>query len=177
MAEEQNTEKSEKKPASPMVKNGIMFAMAIVIPAILAFVLYSFIIKPKFGPEEEMAKTPTVVDPFPVTMTEMIFDEQQISVATEDPDMVAPMLITQVTLMCRDPETAAVVDSRKSLFAAMILKMHQGRTRAELNDSLVRNSILQQIKQQSNILLKRINPEADLMVLDALHLKFTMVDL
>ena len=75
------------------------------------------------------------------------------------------------------PETAAVVDSRKSLFAAMILKMHQGRTRAELNDSLVRNSILQQIKQQSNILLKRINPEADLMVLDALHLKFTMVDL
>lgn len=177
MAEEQNAEQAEEKTSSPLKKYGIMLGLVVVVPVILAFVAYSFFLKPALDPEEPKDPNPTVVDPFPVTMVEVIFDEQQISVHTEDPEMVAPLLIVQVALMCRDGETAALVDMRKSLFSAMILRMHRGRTRTELNDTLVENSILEQIKQQANILLKRLNPEADLLVLDALHLKYTIVDL
>ncbi len=177
MAEEQNAEQEEVKKSSPLIKYGIILGLIVIVPMVLAFVVYSYFLKPALEPEEPEQSGPAVVDPFPATMTEIIFDEQQISVQTEDPEMVAPLLIVQVTLICRDPETAALVELRKSLFSAMILRMHRGRTRTELNDTLVENSILEQIKQQSNILLKRLNPEADLMVLDALHLKYTIVDL
>ena len=124
-------------------------------------------------------KPPMVTDPFPETMAEVTFDEQQVTVQTDDPEVVPPLLIEQVTLICQDEATSAMVMLRKSLFAAKILKLHQGRTRAELNDPLVQNSIREQIKQQANILLGRLNsnPEVELKVLEALHLKFMVVDL
>lgn len=177
MAEEQNAEQEEEKKPSPLIKYGVLLGIVVVVPVALAFAAFSLFLKPALDPEDPVDPGPDVIDPFPATMVEIIFDEQQISVQTEDPEMVAPLLLVQVMLTCRDAETAALVDLRKSLFSAMILRMHRGRTRTELNDTLVENSILEQIKQQSNILLKRLDPEADLMVLDALHLKYTIVDL
>lgn len=177
MAEDQKEEKAAEKSSSPLVKNLIMFGGAIAVPAIIAIIVFNVFLKPKIGLEEIEEKPPEVTDPFPITMVEVIFDEQQISVQADDPEMVAPLLIAQVLLLCRDGATATLVEERKSLFAAMILRYHRGRTRTELNDSLVENSILEQIKQQANILLRKLNPEADLLVLDAQHLKFTMVDL
>ena len=177
MAEEPKVEEVEEKKSSPLVKIILMLFGAILIPAIVACLAYIWLIRPMWAPPEEDKKTVEVVDPLPKSMVEFKFEEQQISVQTEDPDMVAPLLIAQVTLMCRDEATRAVIEARQSLFAAMILKMHRGKTRVELNDPLVQNSVLEQIKQQSNILLRRLDPEADLMVLDALHLKYTVVDL
>ena len=177
MAEEQNTEQEEKKPSSPLVKNGILFGLAMVVPMLIALAIFNFVIMPKVGDGAEEEDGPDIVDPFVATMTEVTFTEQQVSVRTEDPDMVAPLLIFQITLMCQDGATATLVETRKSLFTAMILQYHQGRTRSELNDPLVRNSILEQIKQQANVLLRRLQPEAELMVLEALHVKYTIVDL
>lgn len=177
MAEDPNVEQEAEEKSSPLVKNIVIFGIVLLVPMILAVLVFNVFIKSRISDEEKAQATPEVVDPFPPTMVEVIFDEQQVSVRTEDPDMVAPLLLTQVTLMCRDPATAELVGARKSIFAAMILEFHQGRTRSELNDSLVKNSILEQIKQQANILLRRLSPEEDLMVLDALHLKYTIVDL
>ncbi|MCF6283839.1 MAG: hypothetical protein L3K26_01420, partial [Candidatus Hydrogenedentes bacterium] len=111
------------------------------------------------------------------TMGSVKFEEQQISVQTDDPDVVAPLLIEKITLVCQDEATIAMVGLHKDHFAAMILKLHQGRTRTELSDPLVKNSILEQIKQQANNLLGRLSPEMELKVLEALHVKFMIVDL
>ena len=177
MAEEQNPENGAGKRSSSLIKNLVLFGSAILVPAIVGLLIFNFLLAPKISDDETVSKPPDVTDPFPMTMVEVTFDEQQISVQTEDPEMVAPLLIAQVLLLCRDQATADVVTARKSIFAAMILRYHRGRTRSELNDSLVESSILEQIKQQSNILLRRLNPELDLQVLDAQHLKYTMVDL
>lgn len=176
MAEEQNAEQEEKK-SSTLVKNLIIFGVAIAVPAIIAVGIFQFVLKPSFGNDDEADKAPDVKDPLPMSMTEVVFADIQVSVRTEDPDMVAPLLIAGVTLWCRDEAASSVVDGRKNKFAAMILKLHQGRTRSELNDPLVQNSIREQIKQQANILLRRLNPEAELEVLSAEHLKYTVVDL
>jgi hypothetical protein len=42
---------------------------------------------------------------------------------------------------------------------------------------MVQNSILEQIKQQSNILLKKMDPMVEMTVLRAMHLKYMIVDL
>jgi len=177
MAEEAKEAAGEVTKSSPLIKNLIMFGCAILLPAIIAVVIYNVFVRGSIGGEVEANRPPGAADPYPRTMVEVIFDEQQISVQTEDPEMVAPLLIAQVLLMCRDQATANQVEARKPLFSALILRFHRGRTRTELNDSLVENSILEQIKQQSNILLRRLNPDADLLILDAQHLKFAIVDL
>jgi hypothetical protein len=100
-----------------------------------------------------------------------------VSVQSDDPDVVPPLLVVKVAFSCATPEAAAKVTEKKSYFEAEILKYHQGRTRSELNDPMVQNSILEQIKQQSNILLKKMDPLVEMTVLRVMHLKYMTVDL
>jgi flagellar basal body-associated protein FliL len=177
MAEEQKAEEEGEKKSSTLIKNLIMLCGAILVPAIIAVGVFNFVLKPKLGGEEEVDKGPVVTNAFPETMGNVTFDKQQISVQTDDPDVVAPLLITKITLSCQDDATITMVGLHKDHFAAMILKLHQGRTRTELNDPLVQNSIREQIKQQANNLLGRLSPEMELKVLEALHVEFMIVDL
>jgi hypothetical protein len=177
MAEEQVEEKAEGEESSPLIKNVIMLGLAVVVPALIAVVLFKWVIQPKFGTPEDVDMPPAVTDPFPEGMVDIEFTNLQITVRTEDPEMVAPMLIAEVALWCRDGATQIAVDGKKNLFQSMILKLHQGRTRSELNDPLIQNSILEQIKQQANILLRRLDAEMEYEVLSAAHLKYTIVDL
>lgn len=177
MAEEQNENKGEKKGLSPLIRIGFFLSVALLVPAIIAWVLFDVVLKPKLAREPEVVTPVDDLPPFPPTMMTVDFDQMEVSVQTDDPDLAAPLLLLQVSLSCADEVTAGTVEARKQYFAAMILGLHQGRTRSELNDPLVQNSILEQIRIQSNTLLKRLSPAADLQVLKAMYLKFAIMDL
>lgn len=174
MAEEP-AEGTPKK--SSFIMTALLLVGALLVPAIAALVIAKMWVLPRLSGEKVVEAIPEVDDAFPPTMTEVVFDKINVSVASDDPDMVPPLLSVQVALSCADEATAAKVGEKKAYFAAEILRLHQGRTRAELNDPLVQSSILEQIKQQSNILLKRMAPKADLKVLRAMHIEFMTVDL
>lgn len=168
----------EVKKKSSLILNLAMLGAVIVVPAIIALVVAKTWLLPAISGEAAEAKPVVQMDDaFPVGMTEVLFDETQVSVGSEDPDMVPPLLVLRVAFSCADPITAAKVEEKKPYFAAEILKYHQGRTRAELNDPMVQSSILEQIKQQSNILLKRMDPLVEMKVLRVMHIKFMIVDL
>lgn len=169
------TEGTPKK--SSFIMTALLLVGALLVPAIVALVIAKMWVLPRLTGEEVVEAAPVVDDDFPATMTLVEFPKINVSVASDDPDMVPPLLSVQVTLSCVDDITAAKVEEKKAYFAAEILRLHQGRTRAELNDPLVQSSILEQIKQQSNILLKRMAPDMDLKVLRAMHTDFMIVDL
>lgn len=175
MAEEP-VEGSKKK--SSLVINLVLLVVALVVPAVIGLVVaMKFLVPAMSGETEEAEPVAEVDDAFPMTMKEVLFDETQVSVGSDDPDMVPPLLIVRVAFSCADEATAAKVEEKKPYFASEILKYHQGRTRAELNDPMVQSSILEQIKQQSNILLKRMDPLIEMKVLRVMHVKFMIVDI
>jgi flagellar basal body-associated protein FliL len=168
----------EKKKKSSLMINLVLLVVALVVPAIIGLVVaMKFLLPALSGETEESEPAAVVDDAFPVTMKEVLFDELQVSVGSEDPDMVPPLLIVRLAFSCADEITAAKIEEKKPYFAAEILKYHQGRTRAELNDPMVQSSILEQIKQQSNILLKRMDPLVEMKVLRVMHIKFMIVDI
>lgn len=179
MADEPNDGIAEEPKRSTLVRTLIMLGVAALLPAIAGIVTYNWVIRPKLAPKPPAAaeRMPDEIAPYPEQMTTVVFDDVHVSVHMEDPDVVSPLLILRVALSCTDPVTAGKVQEKKEYFAAEILSLHQGRTRAELNDPLVQKSILEQIKQRSNILLKRLAPGMDLSVLDAMYLKFAMMDI
>lgn len=177
MAEDQKADNAGEKQRSPLLKHLLLLAGALLVPAITGLLIFNMAIKPKLAKEPMVEAPVDDIPAFPPTMTPVDFDEMHISVQSEDPDLVAPLLIMQVTLSCADGPTSAKVLEKKQYFAAEILSLHQGRTRAELNDPLVQNSILEQIRQRSNILLKQLSPEMELTVLKAMYLKFAIMDI
>ena len=176
MADELN-ENAEKAGTSPFIKYTLVLLGVILVSASVGLAVYKFLVKPMFNTPQIAAAPEDEIPPFPAGMATVDFDDMYITVQTEDPDLVSPLLVTQVALSCVDQATVDVVMAKKQYFAAEILNLHQGRTRAELNDALVRNSILEQIKQRANYLLKRLAPNQDLTILNAMHLKFAIMDL
>lgn len=177
MAEDPKVEEGGAKKSSPILKHLILLGIAILVPVIIGLLAYKFFVAPKLGMEVMVEAPVDDFPPFPATMVAVDFDKMNVSVQTEDPDLIAPLLIMQVSLSCADDMTAAKIMEKKQYFAAEILKLHQGRTRKELNDPLVKNSILEQIRQRSNILLKRLSPDMDLKVLEAMYVEFTVMDI
>lgn len=168
----------EDKKKSSFIMNAVLFSAALLVPAIIGLVVFKMWLLPTLsGPAVEEEPVEVVDDAFPIGMTDVVFDEIQVSVQSDDPDVVPPLLMVKVAFSCATPETAAKVTEKKSYFEAEILKYHQGRTRAELNDPMVQNSILEQIKQQANILLKKMDPMVEMKVLRVMHLKYIPIDL
>ncbi len=168
----------EGKKKSSFIMNAVLFSAALLVPAIIGLVVFKMWLLPTLsGPPPEELVVEVVDDAFPIGMTDVVFEEIQVSVQSDDPDVVPPLLVVKVAFSCATPEAAAKVTEKKSYFEAEILKYHQGRTRSELNDPMVQNSILEQIKQQSNILLKKMDPMVEMTVLRVMHLKYMIVDL
>lgn len=168
-----------KKKKSSLVKNLVLLVFALVVPAVIGLVVAMKFLLPALSGESAEHAEPVahVDDAFPMTMKEVVFDELTVSVSSDDPNTVPPLLIVKVAFSCADDITAAKVEEKKPYFAAEILKYHQGRTRGELNDPMVQSSILEQIKQQSNILLKRMDPLIEMKVLRVMHIKFMIADI
>lgn len=162
--------------AQPAAKGGgigkmVMYVAMMTVPAILAVGVYMFFIAPKTGgdPGHETAADgaegndehadvdDAVSDVLPNTATEVPFESSYVTTIMSDPTMPASLLIFDVTLVCLNPETAAIIEAKKDHFKALINDLHSFKKREELiNDPTIKSAIEKQIVKDCNIKLLQL---------------------
>ena len=174
--EQQNEEQEqvEKKP-SKLLMNLIMVAAVVLVPAILGLLTFKFILMPALDTGEEEVVT-EVVDTISAEVVIVDFDEAQATV-NAGANTVPPVLIYKVALACANAETAQLILARKSWFTSMIGKLHRNRTESELSDPIIQESILKQVKQEANRLLKKFAPDDAMQVIQVMHVKYAIFPL
>ena len=174
MAEEPN---DEKKGGSPIVRYAAVGGLVILVPTILALLVFQFILRPMLGSETPPEPEEVIEGVIPAGAVPLSLPEVQGAVLPDDPDSVAPVLIYQVAFICADQITSDMITANMVYFQAMIDKLHRNRTRSELNDPQVQTTILKRAEQEANTWLKRLAPESDFEVLEVMYVKFGMIDL
>lgn len=168
---------AEEQQSSPLVKTLIGVGIIVLVSAILAAVTFQFVIRPLVAPAAAPEAAPPT-DLIPPTAVSFDFPEMQATVLTDDPGAAAPLLMFQLSLLCANAETVTVIQSRQSLFVALVNKLHRNRTRSELNDPYVQESLLRNAEQEINALLGRLAVDGSaIRVMQADYLKFTIYDL
>ncbi len=178
MAPEEQLEQQAAPAKSSMMRMGIIAGIVILVPAILALALFNFVFRPYLAGDEAAAqpKRPAQ-ESHPASAVAYEFPEAQATVVAQDFDTAAPLLIYQVALICDGPRTLGVIEQRNTWFNAMVGKLHRNRTRAELNDPYVQETILRQVRDEANSLLEKFAPRGDHHVIEAMYLKFAIFDL
>ena len=101
-----------------------------------------------------------------------------------DGDGPASTLLYKVTFECSNIETHDLINKYKTRFVDMISKLHDSRTRAEVDDILMfKEGVQRQALQRSNDILRKIIPEdvkekdrAEYRVTAVLHEKCMVAD-
>ncbi len=180
MADEKAPEQqAPQKSSSSLVKVLLIGGASILIPAISAIVVFLFVLKPMLVDNSDATSATAVdaSDAIPATAVIVKFDETQATVITQKADAPSPLLIYQLAMSCSDSDVSAVIESKKEYFTALINKIHRNRTRTELNDPGVQEALLRQVKNEANQLLKKLSPGIKGTILEAMYLKYTIVDL
>lgn len=149
-------------------------ALGVVLTfAIIGLVVFRFVIQPRLEPDT--AEHAATVNKNAVMVP---FDEAFTTVIMPSENMLASTLLYKVSLECSNQETADLVTSHMPQFVALIRKLHSYKTRAELDDPLVEESIRKQILQEGNALLDELqggeNPENRIVAV--YHEKFYIQD-
>ncbi len=177
MADEKKADENvAKAESSPLIRKIVLLGMFILIPAILALATARFVLIPMMAPPAD-SPPEEVVDVIPPLAMTVEFDEVQATVRTENPDEAAPVLVYKIAMAVSDPATAALIEAKKAWFSSMLGKLHRNRTRSELNDPYIEETILKQAKQEANLLLKKLDPGAKHEVLEVMHLKYAIFDM
>jgi hypothetical protein len=179
MAEEQEAAGGKR---SPLVNYLIMGALAVVVPSVLAVLVFQFVLKPMLSPSEEAAHAEEdhhaeVADAYPVGASPVELPETQAAVLSDDPELAAPVLIYKVAMVAADEHSMHILTEKQVFFIAMLDKLHRNRTRSELNDPQTQEAILKQAKQEANLLLKKLDPTVHDGVLDVMYVKFGLIDI
>ena len=144
MAEEVKEEKKQEGGgSSPVIKTAVIIGGVVLVPAITALLIAKFLILPMVAtPEEETPKER--VEQIPADAVTIEFEEAQATVLTDDPNAAAPLLLYQIAMVCNNAETMALVEAKKTWFTALLGQLHRNRTRSELNDPYMQETILKQ---------------------------------
>lgn len=174
MAEEKKAE--AEAPKSSLISKLIPLVIIVLVAAILALVLFSFVVRPRLGGTEE-AKPETPMDTIPAEAVTYEMPEAQATVMVDSPDQPAPLLIYQLALVCKDQMTYDLIEQRKPFFSARLSDLFRNRTKGELNDPYVQESIRKQAMQKANTEIRKFSPAGTEEVLEVLYLKFAIFDL
>jgi len=120
----------------------------VLVFAIAGLLVWRFVIQPRLNADPNQQTAPINLNTVPVP-----FEEAFTTVIMPSENMLASTLLYKVTLECSNQTTADIVGKYKSRFVAMIRKLHSYKTRAELDDPLVEESIRKQILQEANALI------------------------
>ena len=151
----------------------------VLVAAIAGLATYLFVLSPmlanagldaesKAAPEDLVPLSPVVIE-FPDSFVNVI----------RDGEMPASILMFGVSLECNNEQTAALVNAHRARFVDIINKLHDSRTRSELDDTLlIKESIQRQAQQKANDLLRRLQegPRDDVKITAVLHHKFVVND-
>jgi flagellar basal body-associated protein FliL len=177
----------EKKNEAEPVKSGggmgrlFLLAGVILVAAIGGLATYLFVLAPMLkDPEagkEAHAKADTG-DLIPHGAVPVDFEKVVVNVVREG---TGPASILQfgVTLECSNEETKKLVEAHKARFIDIINKLHDSRTRSELDDTLlIKESIERQALQKTNELLKKLQekPTDEIKITAVLHHAFVVQD-
>ena len=139
------------------VKIGI-FAAVILGAALAGFFVFRFVLAPMLGPQEEAGDSDEeplgIISPFTVA-----FDDGFVNLRREG-DMSAATLLFGITLECSTQGTIDLIDLYKPRFTDLLHKLHDSRTREEVDDTLnFKKSVQKRALQKCNDLLKQIQGE------------------
>jgi len=150
-----------KEEAKPSAKGKssltpiIIGAVAVLGAVIVAVVVFNFVLRPRLTdakpPEPEKKESD-----IPATAVTVPFDEAFTTVLMPSPDMPASTLLYKVSLECSNAAAAAKVKANMARFTSIIRKFHSYKSRQELDDPLVEQSIAKQIQQEANKVLKEL---------------------
>jgi len=139
----------------------VLILMAVVLVAAIAGIsTYLFVLSPLLD-EAEPVEQAALTDAIPQNPVMIDFPQTAVNVI-RDGQGPASTLLFGVTLECKNPETAVLVDTHRARFVDIINKLHDSRTRSELDDTLlIKESIQRQALQKCNALLDRLHETDD----------------
>lgn len=150
MAEE-NPQQVAQTPKSGGLSKFVMPIAVLLGAAVVALVLFKYVLLPRLSgepkPKEEVAEGP-------VELTPVEFPDFTTNVKTTNPEEASGLFIYSVTLECGSKLAAEVVGAHKSHFRDLISRLHEFKTREELNDPLFKDSVKKQVLQEANEALK-----------------------
>lgn len=166
------------QPEGTKGKRSIIRVLGVVLGIIMTFAIigllvFRLVVQPRLS--EDLVQPAATMNlntvPFP-------FEDAYVTVIMPSENMLASTLLYKVTFDCSNQETFNLVTKYKPRFLAMLRKLHSYKTRAELDDPLVEESIRKQILQEANALIMEIlgaeDPEKRIVAI--YHEKFYIVD-
>jgi flagellar basal body-associated protein FliL len=174
-AEEEVTTNGGEK-SSRIIAIAVRVGVVVVIPIIVAVLSFKFWISPMLDTSDVKTKG-TPVDIIPADTVTMKFPEMKASVMPEEVGGSAPILMYEVSLVCDNLGTMTLITDNMDYFKAMIVNVHNNKTRAELEDQVVQISIRKEMAQESNVLLRRLRSEEEHVVYAAMHTGWTIIEL
>ena len=176
MAEEENVEQQAPSRASKLIRSVVTLGIVILVPMILALLAVNFILLPMLAEEPADQDTPEESG-LPADAVIVEFEEDRASLVAQSPDESAPLLMYQVAMAVDSTGTATLIENKKPLFRAMLSELHRNRTRSELNDRYIQDTILEQARQKANQLLRQLAPNAEHTVYKVMYTSYTILDL
>lgn len=174
----------EKKKAEAEAPKGgmgriLLLVGVVLVAAIGGLATYLFVLAPvlkdpeaheeaKAHEEHSMPAHPVAVDLPNVVVNVM-----------REGDGPSALLSFAVTIECNNAETAEIVNTHKARFVDIINKLHDSRTRKELDDTLlIKESIERQAMQKVNELLSKLQeePNEEIKITAVLHQNFVVQD-
>ena len=179
MAEEVNEERPEKESSGAIGKIVLVLGV-VLVAAIGGLTTYLFVLKPMLEEAAAVAASEQVSneDPIPLMPVEVEFPQKPVNVI-RDGQAPAAMLLFGVTLECENEATAELVRRHQARVVDMVNKLHDSRTRAELDDVLlIKESIQRQARQKGNDILRRLqeDPDDNIRITDVFHHTFVVND-
>ena len=179
MAEEVNEELPEEESSGALGKIVLVLGV-VLVAAIGGLTTYVFVLKPMLEEAAEVAASEQASDedPIPLAPVTIEFPQTPVNVIREGQSPAATLLFG-VTLECENEATAVLVRMHQARFVDMINKLHDSRTRDELDDVLlIKESIQRQALQKSNDILMRLQekPNDIIRVTSVLHHTFVVQD-
>jgi flagellar basal body-associated protein FliL len=150
-----DTAEESAAQTEPRAKRSIVRMLGIGLGIVLIFAIagllvFRFVVQPRLNTDPNVQPR-VILNTIPVP-----FEETFTTVIMPSENMLASTLLYKVSMECSDQATADLIAKYRPRFVAMIRKLHSYKTRAELDDPLVEESIRKQILQEANALIAEI---------------------
>ncbi len=184
MAEETNEETENQASKKGGLMGKLIPLAAVLLFLIVGAAVYMFVISPRLAadPSDEAAAQDmeSTNSDLPLQPAMVVTLDSNFVNLMRDGDSPAPMLIYGVKLECNDQATLDLVVANQHRFEDMIMKLHDSRTRDELDDILAfKESVQKQALQKANDILKRLqgdNPAENVKITKVLHYQLAVQD-
>lgn len=184
---------AEEKPApqaTPTKKGGALHTMGItagvvLVAAVSGLLVFNLVVRPRLQSAAPQPPNPAAPESetegegkLPADAVTVSFEESFASVVMAERDIPASILLYQVSFECANAATAALVEKHKARFVSMLRELHSYKTREELNDPLVEESVRKEALRRANSMLKSLQPVPDpsVRIVSVLHGKFFVQD-